>query len=640
MDDLSAGRTYSYSDDPSVGDGEASVEEFRDDDDGSHAPYPQPVFKDPETTRTRQRSLVKVITVCVLLVLALVGAILGGVLDQHDGERGPTAGAIAYLEYLEITAADAFADKASPQFKAVEWMMRQDPMKLSVSDKGFVQRYVVTAFVFAVVIPSSNEALLRDEMNFLSGYHECEWQAKWKSPSDNTALFMGIFCDDNQVVNKIILPNVGLTGKVPKELGSLKQLEKIVLDANVLTGAIPYVPSLTSLSLAYNSLDGTMPEYVGLMTNLEELVLTENFISGELPEVIEDLTSLKRFAFGGNELTGGIHNLFHLTSLEEIYGGFNSLKDGFDNDSFGHLTNLRVLDLKNNKLEGPFPDVLWTLPKLQIVDFHFNALDGHLHEIKDKHSPVIEYLDVSENFLGGGLPTTLNKISNLVYLDVSTNRFDKTLPDTFGTLTNLKTLLLTDNSAFGPQPIPSWLQGMTSLEHLSLKLTGRTGKLPDWFFGTMKNLVTLDLDWNHLSGTLASDLGHLTKLEHLILNRNWFEGTIPDSVSKLPHLKTVMLDNNKLVGELVACQATSVIADCGNPQEGCPNCISNTMEVNCPCCTRCCYDADELCNGEDWLSAILESQRSDNPALFYPSNYRPSDYTPTDVFEPKKDDSP
>ena len=95
--------------------------------------------------------------------------------------------------------------------------------------------------------------------------------------------------------------------------------------------------------MAYNYIEGKLPKFLGLMTDLEELVLTENLLSGSIPEEIQELTNLRRFSIGGNEIAGGIQYLFELTGLEEIYGGFNSLEDVFDNDSFGKLINLRVL---------------------------------------------------------------------------------------------------------------------------------------------------------------------------------------------------------------------------------------------------------------------------------------------------------
>ena len=80
------------------------------------------------------------ITVCVTWGLSAVAAILGGVLHGNRSDRCPTAGAIHHLTSLGITAADAFSDENSPQVKTVEWMISLDPMKLSVTDDGFIQR--------------------------------------------------------------------------------------------------------------------------------------------------------------------------------------------------------------------------------------------------------------------------------------------------------------------------------------------------------------------------------------------------------------------------------------------------------------------------------------------------------------------
>jgi len=47
--------------------------------------------------------------------------------------------------------ADAFADPSSPQSKAIQWIMHKDPLKLGITDGGFVQRYVIATLVFAAL---------------------------------------------------------------------------------------------------------------------------------------------------------------------------------------------------------------------------------------------------------------------------------------------------------------------------------------------------------------------------------------------------------------------------------------------------------------------------------------------------------
>jgi Leucine-rich repeat (LRR) protein len=572
LDEIPVG---SYSDDPDSGPvdvGESAADDFNDE---------ESTFQPSSRSRKQRRVPLIAGGIVVLAVLVLAFRIV-----RDSKVNRPLVNAMTFLVSHGISSAESFRDEESPQSMAANWIMHQDPLMLHLEDPGFVQRYVVATLAFAVTVNSPKSILLRNDMNFLSGYHECDWTAKWGKKEANTLLNMGIRCDSSRNVEKVIMPGLGLKGQLPRELGSLDYLNELVFDANEISGMIPYVSSLTSISMAYNYIEGKLPKFLGLMTDLEELVLTENLLSGSIPEEIQELTNLRRFSIGGNEIAGGIQYLFELTGLEEIYGGFNSLEDVFDNDSFGKLINLRVLDLKNNRLQGPFPSALWTLSKLQVVDFHYNALDGHLHEIEEEHFPVVEYLDVSVNFLSGGFPYTINKVKTLKYLDISTNRFDRPLLGDYGTLTSLTTLFMSDNSLFGPGPIPDWLKNLSNLEHLSLKLTGRTGIIPEWFFDNLTQLKTLDMDWNRISGNIPRNIGHATKLEHLLLNRNSLSGTVPTDLRVLTLLKTLMLDNNRLVGEIQSCQADVVVADCGDPSEGCPNCASETMEISCPCCTR------------------------------------------------------
>jgi hypothetical protein len=89
-------------------------------------------------------------------------------------------------------------------------------------------------------------------------------------------------------------------------------------------------------------------------------------------------------------------------------------------------------------------------------------------------------------------------------------------------------------------------------------------------------------------------------------------------------LKLLLVDHNKFVGEIGQefCAIPMLIADCGNPKEGCPDCISDTQEVACPCCNVCCYDhAEEDCNGQDWLQDIT---------MDWVDVYSRSDYIVTD----------
>lgn len=559
---------------------------------------------------------------------------------------------------LRVSHADAFFDSKSPQSMALRWMLHEDPLQLPLPvtrRDPFVQRYVIAVLVFALTTPNTKTSLVSSRKNMyntrkvfglLSGDHECDWNSKWNQVIDNDddvdrihdsegtqeGVTMGIICgfgdetnksssaggvsDYSETVTGIFFRKSGLHGELPPELEILDHLTRVDLANNQITGTIPPMPRLKDLSLADNQLSGYLPDHFSEMTYLQSLSLSENSLEGSLPHKFAALTDLEILALNGNQLTGGLEELYSLKKLEELYLAHNKFDHELTHSSFEELSSLKVIDVKDNRLSGPLPNSLWKLTHLEVMDFHKNAIDGHINNVIVEDHPL-KYLDVSNNLLGGGLPTSINNLSQLTHLDLSYNRLDSRIPkDHLVNMTKIRTLLLTEDDDMGAGPLPDWLRGMTDLQHLSFRLATRTGTIPTWF-GELTRLELLDLDWNRISGTIPTELGLLTSLKYLMLNRNLLTGTVPTQISYLPHLKLLMLDTNDLdyavlIGDDEVCDAKGtsagriddLIADCGRLEDG----LLMEQEVECPCCTSCCWDSAQWCNMKDWIAEVAEEE--------------------------------
>ena len=373
-------------------------------------------------------------------------------------------------------------------------------------------------------------------------------------------------------VRGLSLVDGGLTGEIPKELGSLANLQELVLYNNQLTGEIPKelggLTNLLDLDLGGNQLTGEIPKELGSLGYLKVLSLSRNQLTGEIPTELGNLANLQQLSLWGNQLTGGIPTeLGNLANLQGLYLYNNQLTGGIPTElgnlanlqglylynnqltgeipkELGNLANLRWLYLRNNQLTGEIPKELGSLANLQRLYLRNNQLTG---EIPTELGSLanLRWLFLSENQLTGEIPTELGNLANLELLYLYNNQLTGGIPTELGSLANLQELYLYNNQLTGG--IPKELGNLANLQQLYLLNNQLTGEIPKEL-GSLANLLGLDLSGNQLTGEIPAELGNLANLESLSLSRNQLTGGIPTELGGLANLSELYLADNQLTG--------------------------------------------------------------------------------------------
>ncbi|PNY10605.1 LRR receptor-like kinase resistance protein [Trifolium pratense] len=311
-----------------------------------------------------------------------------------------------------------------------------------------------------------------------------------------------------------------LTGPVPSILGrwNLYKLQNLDLSFNDLSGDITEIiealscsnQSLEIIYLSYNQLTGKVPPFLGQFDNLKSLDLSRNTvnsqkgISGSIPTSIGNLSNLE-------------------------YLNLDNMMKGSIPESIGKLTNLESLDLLQNYWE---------------VDFSFNQLKGSV--------PLwfgVRALHLRNNLLSGTVPTNIGEeMSHLRYLDLSNNYLNGRIPMSLNRIQNLSFLDISNNDLTGD--IPKFWMGMQSLQIIDLSNNSLSGRIPTSIC-SLTLLVILELGNNDLSADLSSVFQNCTRLRTLSLENNRFYGSIPYAINKnIPSLSELLLRGNNLTGSI------------------------------------------------------------------------------------------
>ncbi|ESQ47922.1 hypothetical protein EUTSA_v10022054mg [Eutrema salsugineum] len=343
----------------------------------------------------------------------------------------------------------------------------------------------------------------------------------------------------------------GISGKFP--WNSLKRLKRLSFlsvgdnhfEPHPFPGEILNLTALNWIYLSNSSISGKIPEGIKNLVRLQNLELSDNEISGEIPKGIVHLRKLKQLEIYNNYLSGklplGFGNLTNLRSFDAS----NNLLDG-DLSELRSLKSLVSLGLFENRLTGEIPKEFGDFKCLAALSLYRNQLTGKLPE-KLGSWTGFHYIDVSENFLEGQIPSDMCKKGAMTHLLMLQNRFTGQFPESYAKCKTLIRIRVSNNSLSGVVPPGIW--GLPNLHFLDFASNRFEGTLTD-DIGFAKSLGSLDLSRNWFSGSLPSQISGATSLVSVNIRMNKFSGQIPDSFGKFKELVSLYLDQNNLSGAI------------------------------------------------------------------------------------------
>ncbi|EEE66897.1 hypothetical protein OsJ_23729 [Oryza sativa Japonica Group] len=286
-------------------------------------------------------------------------------------------------------------------------------------------------------------------------------------------------------LRKLACMNNGVGGGIPGELAALRGMEVLAVDGNRLSGGFPVavmnMSGLAVLGLSTNGFTGELPSGIGgFLPKLRQLTIGGNFFQGNIPSSLANASNLFKLGMSDNNFTGVVPA------------------------SIGKLAKLTLLNLEMNQLharskqEWEFMDNLANCTELQVLSLEKNQMEGQVPSSLGNFSVQLQYLYLGLNRLSGSFPSGIANLPNLIILALDDNWFTGSVPQWLGGLKTLQSLTVSYNNFTGY--VPSSLSNLSHLMELFLESNQFIGNIPP-SLGNLQFLTTIDISNNNLHGT-------------------------------------------------------------------------------------------------------------------------------------------
>ncbi|XP_044471514.1 receptor-like protein 15 [Mangifera indica] len=307
------------------------------------------------------------------------------------------------------------------------------------------------------------------------------------------------------------------------------KMERLFLRNNSFTGPF-HLPSLPNLDIYLidiynNNFQGHIPANISsVFPNLRYIIMASNEFEGDIPPSLGHMTSLAFLDLSHNQLSGGIPQGMAMEN-----------------------SSLWAVKLSYNNLNGQILPTIFNSTQLQYFYVDGNNFVGNVPDISS--NKILSFIDVSDNYFSGDLPKWIGNLSNLIGIDFSNNLLEGSIPVEFCKLDGIEFLYLSENNLSGS--IPSCFSPR-SARHVHLYKNRLAGPMTNAFNNSLA-LITLDLSYNEITGTIPSWLGNFPALSILLMKANRFGGNNIHLLCGLNRLTLLDLSQNYLSGSIPSC---------------------------------------------------------------------------------------
>ncbi|KAF8083882.1 hypothetical protein N665_0748s0026 [Sinapis alba] len=350
------------------------------------------------------------------------------------------------------------------------------------------------------------------------------------------------------------LSDNGLNNSILPFLRFATSLKTLILGNNMMEGDFPMKgickwKTLQELDVSGNEFEGQPPQCFASLTKLRVLDLSSNLFDRDLPTFINSLKSLEYLSLLDNNFKGlfSFNSLKFLSKLKVLKLSSISIKQQKEmRGSWLPDFKLRVLELRDCTIEK-IPDFLRYQKNMRLIDLSNNNLSGPFPTWILENNPLLEVLYLQYNeFHTLRLPSFVH---NLRLLDLSANNFQDTLSDDFGKiLSSLRQVDLSDNSFKGS--LPTSMGEMKDIHAINFAHNNFSGNLPRSLFMGCHFLKLLQLSHNRFDGQIFPASTNLTWLGTLLVDNNMFTGTIGNGLRNSTMLHVLDMSSNFLTGTI------------------------------------------------------------------------------------------